>query len=114
MSQPSVGRDVHYRSRGSADGRFPPTCRAAKITAVDEYQESAPGEFIGHVDLCVFNPTGLFFDRGVMQDEGAEVAGDPGCQLRESHGSPFRYCQCGWVEPNLTPGTWHWPERVDG
>jgi hypothetical protein len=35
------------------------------------------------VGLCVFNPTGLFFNSNVMHDE-------------DSH----------------APGTWHWPERV--
>jgi hypothetical protein len=70
---PSIGRIVHMTSRGSADGQFPPAPRAAVITAVHDE---------GRVDLCVLNPTGLFFDLGVPYAE----------------------------EP--TPGHWSWPPRV--
>ncbi|MEU9774579.1 MULTISPECIES: hypothetical protein [unclassified Streptomyces] len=48
---PSIGRIVHYVSRGSADGRYPSTCRAAIVTVVE-------GEQVG---LAVFSPEGLFF-----------------------------------------------------
>jgi hypothetical protein len=60
-------------------------CRAAIITAVDDYQEPQPGDetHVGAVDLAVLNPTGMFFDRGVLQDETHKAG-----------------------------GTWHWPERV--
>ncbi len=75
--QPSVGRIVHYRSLGSADGRYGPECRAAVITEVNEV-----GDTVHNVGLCVLNPTGQFFDRGVAYDEAG------------------------------SPGTWHWPERV--
>lgn len=34
LRTPSVGRIVHYVSRGSADGFFKPQCRAAIITVV--------------------------------------------------------------------------------
>ena len=61
--KPSVGRVVHYVARGSADGVFPPACRAATITEVDP-PESTPG-----VSLAVLNPTGLFFDHGIEHDE---------------------------------------------
>jgi len=74
MQQPSVGRVVHYVSRGSADGVFAPACRAAILTAVGPEDDA---------DLCVFNPTGLYFDQGLKHNE------------------------------SKTPGTWHWPERVD-
>lgn len=85
MTMPSIGRTVHYRSRGSADGRFQPECRAAIVTAVDTYQDGEEnGQHIGHVSLAVLNPFGMFFDQGVMQDED-EKAG----------------------------GTWHWPGRVE-
>lgn len=83
--KPSVGRIVHYVSRGSADGVYQPQCRAAIITEVDEYQPSADGEFVGHVDLCVLNPTGMFFNRGVLAPPPDDV---------------------------FKGGTWHWPERV--
>lgn len=63
MPKPSVGRAVHYVSRGSGDGKFPPACRAADITEVKNDT---------HVGLMVKNPTGLFFypieDDGVFYD----------------------------------------------
>ena len=80
---PSVGRIVHYVSYGTpmqANGSqaFTSECRAAIITEVGE--ETGFGVLVG---LCVLNPTGQFFNRGVEQDENAH-----------------------------TGGTWHWPERV--
>lgn len=58
---PSVGRVVHYCSRGSADGRFPSVPRAAIITEVlQSINPDAPA-----VSLAVLNPTGLFFDQEV-------------------------------------------------
>lgn len=53
MSQPSVGRIVHYRSHGSADGAYPPECRAAIITEVQPDTDL--------VGLAVLNPSGAFF-----------------------------------------------------
>lgn len=88
--KPSVGRVVHYVSYGTPGGEYPSECRAAIVTAVDEYQPS--DGFVGHVDLCVLNPTGLFFNRGVHYDEG--TVGDN--HVRTHRG-----------------GTWHWPERVE-
>ena len=77
--EPSVGRVVHYVSRGSADGVFPAVCRAAVVTEVDGL------DAVVNVGLAVLNPTGLFFDREVLE---------------------FGSCA------TLRPGTWHWPERV--
>lgn len=71
MTGPSINTMVHYVSYGSKDGRYKSTCRAAVVTEVHS-------EVI--VGLAVLNPTGLFFDRRVRQDE------DP-----------------------KGPGTWHWP-----
>jgi hypothetical protein len=82
--KPTVGRVVHYVSYGTPGGEYQSECRAAVITAVDNYQESVVGEalHVGHVSLCVLNPEGMFFNRTVVQDE------------------------------SLTKGgTWHWPER---
>jgi hypothetical protein len=59
MVQPTVGRMVYYRSYGTPGGEYPSTDRAAVITAV-----SPDGVT---VDLCVFNPEGLFFNRQVSQ-----------------------------------------------
>ena len=80
---PSIGRIVHYVSYGTPGGEYPSVCRAAIITEVDEYQPGADGQFVGHVNLCVLNPEGFFFNKGVLQNEA-------------EHGG----------------GTWHWPERV--
>lgn len=82
--QPSVGRIVHYVSYGTpvqpnGSQAFTSECRAAIITEVSE--ETGFGKLVG---LCVLNPTGQFFNRGVEHDRTGE-----------------------------TGGTWHWPERVE-
>lgn len=83
--QPTVGRVVHYVSRGSADGRFPSVCRAAVVTEVPDLLSGGPNTgpegYVRAASLCVLNPTGQFFDQGVPHS--AENEG----------------------------GTWHWPER---
>ena len=59
--EPTVGRIVHYNTRGSADGIYPPTVFAAIITAIHpESDEMA-------VDLATFGPSGLRFDQGVIK-----------------------------------------------
>lgn len=95
--KPSISRAVHYVSRGSADGVFPPACRAATVTEVGPETDDnlvlaeveSWGEEARHlVGLCVTNPTGLFFHS--IKDGGVRF------------------------DPNNGPGTWHWPERVEG
>lgn len=54
MVTPTVGRIVHYQSHGSPNGQHLSEPRAAVITAVHE----------DTVDLCVLNPTGMYFDQG--------------------------------------------------
>lgn len=81
---PSVGRVVHYVSHGTPvreDGtqEFTSECRAAIVTEVDK-DPFSDGYVVG---LCVLNPTGQFFNRGLSQDEDGKAG-----------------------------GTWHWPERV--
>jgi hypothetical protein len=73
--QPTVGRIVHYQSYGTPGGEYKSEPRAAVITAVYEDQRV-------HVDLCILNPTGLFFTRDV-----------------EFSTSP-------------KPGCWNWPPRT--
>ena len=58
--KPTVGRIVHYVSRGSADGFYDPQCRAAIVTDVG-------GSLC--IDLCVVNPEGLFFNIGCNYSE---------------------------------------------
>lgn len=89
MPAPSVGRVVHYVSYGTPGGEYSSQCRAAIVAAVvslegreaiaaeEENREGAPV-----VDLCVLNPTGLFFNR------------------------------CHQSETDKRGGTWHWPERT--
>ncbi len=99
MPIPSVGRDVHYVSRGSADGVFPAVCRAAKITEVGED---------GRVGLAVFNPDGLYF---------YPLTKDGGCAFHDREAPVDGFPQ-GWVTldgpPPGPPGSWHWPEHADG
>lgn len=89
---PSVGRIVHYVSYGTPGGEYAKACRAAIVAGTGEplHYPSHPDD-LGEdgallADLCVFNPTGLFFNQGVPQDE------------RSAH--------------ERSGGTWHWPERV--
>ena len=84
--KPSAGRIVHYVSYGTPGGEYTSQCRAAVVTEVGEVwvPEGQPAPTGTPVGLAVLNPEGMFFNRGVMQDE----AGKSG-------------------------GTWHWPERVD-
>ena len=81
--KPSVGRVVHYVSHGTpmrenGTQAFTSQCRAAIVTAVAGDTPSSQ-----HVDLCVLNPTGLFFNEDCLHDEDGHRG-----------------------------GTWHWPERV--
>jgi hypothetical protein len=82
MTSPSVARIVHYKSRGSADGKFAPECRAAVVTAVGQDNR---------ISLCVLNPFGMFFDQDIEYAATRDDAGND-------------------TEP--AGGTWHWPERV--
>lgn len=79
---PSVGRMVHYTSYGTPGGEYTQECRAAVITAV-HHGDPVPEHGVPYVDLCVLNPTGLFFNQHVRHSE------------QEFDG-----------------GTWHWPERA--
>lgn len=106
---PSIGRIVHYVSFGTPGGEYGKECRAAVVTEVSPEGNAKGGNFVG---LCVLNPTGQFFNRAVEYDDGAEMPGDPNCPDGAVHGSPFRYCSCGWMEASYKGGTWHWPERA--
>lgn len=77
--KPSVGRVVHYVAYGTPGGEFPAgVCRAAIVS------ETGDPEHPELASLVVLNPTGLFFNRWLKQDETQKA-----------------------------PGTWHWPERVE-
>jgi hypothetical protein len=72
--KPSVGRIVHYVSYGTPGGEYTSQCRAAVVTETDTSDT---------VGLAVLNPTGMFFNRTVVHDEGGKAG-----------------------------GSWHWPERT--
>ena len=84
--KPSIGRIVHYVSYGTPGGEYRKECRPAVVTevngnAVDPSTGAEVDNYV--VGLCVLNPTGQFFNRGVVQ-----------------------------MENGRDGGTWHWPERV--
>ncbi len=99
--KPTVGRMVYYKARGSADGVFPKTDRAAIVTDVREIDGVTLGvpENRTQVRVCVLNPEGLFFsawlDQGqeggqwdwmpFQKDQQARMA--PGT-INESHPKP--------------------------
>lgn len=85
--KPTVGRIVHYQSHGSPDGKYTPQPRAAVVTAISV--TLAPGSTLpsvgeptSAVDLCVLNPEGMYFNRGVPFSETPQ------------------------------PGHWNWPPRA--
>lgn len=63
--QPTVGRIVYYKSRGSKDGVFPSVDRAAVVTDVRE--GNSANDF--PVRLCVLNPEGMFFTDWLTQGD---------------------------------------------
>ncbi len=83
VAKPTVSRIVHYVSFGTPGGEYGKECRAAMVTAVrGAGVDPATGPPTYAVSLCVFNPTGLFFNENVPHDH--RHAG----------------------------GTWHWPEML--
>lgn len=92
---PSVGRIVHYVSYGTPGGEYSKACRAAIITETEEHPERASQRAAG---LCVLNPTGQFFNRGVEFDPGDQGRPDASGEMCD------RLAHEG--------GTWHWPARV--
>ncbi|BAU28537.1 hypothetical protein DFP93_105232 [Aneurinibacillus soli] len=64
--KPTVGRVVYYKSYGTPGGEYQSEDRAAIVTAVKDADA-------GVVDLCVLNPTGMFFNQNVQQgNEGGQ------------------------------------------
>jgi hypothetical protein len=92
--KPSIGRIVHYVSYGTPGGEYTSECRAAIVTEVADVPTGPNGEY--KVGLFVANPTGVFLNRDIEQDEiEIRAGGDPA-----DPGRPYQ------------GGTWHWPERV--
>lgn len=78
----SVGRAVHYVSRGSQDGKYAPEVRHAVVTAVPELGPDGQPAPAGVVHLRVEAPNGGFYDFDVPHAD------------------------------TYTPGCWSWPARV--
>lgn len=69
--KPSIGRIVHYRALGSADGKFPVgECRAAIVTSIDKDSVDDPLDR-QTVSLCILNPTGMYFNQEVVKGDEA-------------------------------------------
>jgi hypothetical protein len=100
VRKPSIGDTVHYVSYGTPGGEYTKECRAAIITEVSGHAISpVTGEDVDEwvAGLCVLNPTGQFFNRSVVQDDGrAQGAPSNLCTAREHRG-----------------GSWHWPEHTE-
>ena len=96
--RPSTGDMVHYVSYGTPGGEYGQECRAAIVTETLEFEPGSAEEHRrGEVGLCVLNPTGQFFNRGVRHHE---AQAGPGGETP------------GGFPQNHPGGTWHWPERV--
>lgn len=67
-----VGCTVHYVAYGTPKGEFPALVhRAAIVTEISKSQDqNGP-----YVDLCVLNPTGMFFNRDLPYDKMASKGG---------------------------------------
>lgn len=70
--KPTVGRIVHYQSHGSPDGTYKSECRPAIITSAPT--SGGRGRPSKKIDLAVFNPTGMFFN-SCVQDEDTKAGG---------------------------------------
>lgn len=99
-ARPALGETVHYQAHGSADGSYPPACRAATVTDVGQWittrtlpdptpsSGAPPTRMLEQqweqdaVALHVTNPTGVFVNGGIVHD-----------------GAP----------QDRAGGTWHWP-----
>jgi hypothetical protein len=88
MPTPSVGSIVHYTSYGTPGGEYGKECRAAIVTAVPDILTGGLYGKVPDVHLCVLNPEGFFFSKGVQHDDPAGGEAPRG-------------------------GTWHWPETAE-
>lgn len=104
---PYIGAPVHYVSYGTPGGEFARSCRAAWITEVtqvevNEQNPAGDGIYRPAVGLFVANPTGCFFNRGVLFDAGTHLA-----PLQEFiPGQPLPVIGC--EQMTFPGGTWHW------
>lgn len=73
---PTIGRIVLYQRHGSPNGQHKSEPSPAIITAIPDIGVE------NQISLCVFNPTGMYFNEQVPYD------------------------------PEGRPGTWRWPPRT--
>ncbi len=94
----SIGRIVHYVARGSADGHFPPVCRAAIISGMDVERNGWT------VALAVLNPNGMFFNNDCPHDPGdsTQLAKIPTLTACSNDPESIRMYR---------PGTWHFCDK---
>jgi hypothetical protein len=110
--KPAVGDIVHYVSYGTPGGEFGRECRAAIVTELaetegNEQNPAGDGIFRHAVGLCVLNPTGQFFNRGVLHAPGTFTGPAREATGREwLAGMPLPAITCADLE--FPGGTWHW------
>jgi hypothetical protein len=80
MIKPTVGEIVHYVSYGTPGGEYRSECRAAIVTEVNQVPTGPHGEWL--ICLCVINPTGLFFNRGLSSTKATWVTTTLGPRFR--------------------------------
>ena len=78
-----VGEIVHYVARGSADGHFPPVCRAAVVTTCGD-----TGDSHTVAGLAVLNPTGMYFEPRLIYDPAVAPGTWHFISEDEKHGCP--------------------------
>lgn len=96
MTKPTIGRIVHYVSRGSADGVYPPVHVPFIVTAVEEIDHENEEVFMLTLDNEVEGPIEAFVSGWTFNNRGQ----------RYEEGVPFMGDQVGVA-------TCHWPERED-
>jgi hypothetical protein len=62
MRRPSIGDMVHYTSYGTPHGEYTSQCRAAVVAGIPDINDT------GIIELCVLNPTGIFFHQSTHHD----------------------------------------------
>lgn len=72
---PRVGDLVHYVSYGTPGGEYTSECRAAIVAAVPGPDDPDSRNLARPVDLCVLNPSGLFFNRCTEDDRETPAGG---------------------------------------
>lgn len=118
MSDPTIGRIVHYVSYGTPNGEYTSKVRAAVVTAVGDDTEN------GVISLAVLNPTGFFFDTACTTPRSTRRVIGPGLRVQGSaanaevhavpgraHRDPFRRRQPRRLRHCRYRTDWSWSGR---